>query len=185
MSPDLARAATEELLAAAGFWLDKVDPDRQRVVDAAVDALVADLDSPALRELAGLYGDEPQDTLDGLARQTAQELGLPEPTAEDAVRIELSNRCQTVLDGTASPRTVTALAYDLDGPRTPGPRWFPVLDPFIKIEHTYDYLEELRGYADEAKIDRAQIDLDIARLDVEVRDEALKVLDHRSGNGPR
>lgn len=177
VSPDHARAAAEELLVAAGFWLDEVDPDRQRLVDAAVGALVAGLDGPALCELAGLPGDCPWDTLEGLARQSAQELGLPEPTAEVAVRIELRNRCRPVLDGTAAPRSVTEWAYHFDGAWMPGPRRFSVLDPFIEIEQTYDYLEDLRGYAHEAKVDRAQIDLEIARLDDEVRGEALKVLD--------
>jgi hypothetical protein len=171
VSPESVRtAAIEEFLVAAGFWTDAFDPDRQRLVDAAVEALVAGLDSPALRELAGLYGDEDWDVVTGLVRMAASELDLPEPSPAKAVRIELANRCRAVLDGVSPPRSVTAWAYDLDGPATAGPR-FGALEPFIGIEYEYDYLQDLRDYTDAAGTAEG-----IEKLDHIVRDQARRIV---------
>lgn len=59
MSPgSVSSTAVEELLVAACVWLDAFERDRRRLVDAADYALVAGLNGPALRELAGPYEDE-------------------------------------------------------------------------------------------------------------------------------
>lgn len=53
--------ARDELIIAWGLWVGGVEPDRDRVISSAVDALVAGLDSPGLCELAGLPPYAPRD----------------------------------------------------------------------------------------------------------------------------
>lgn len=82
---DNAAALTVELTAAWGSWLDDVERDRDRITRSATDALVLGMDSPALRELAGLAPDVVSPDVDLLVRQAAAELGLPTPPKEAAV----------------------------------------------------------------------------------------------------
>ncbi|WP_264032325.1 hypothetical protein [Cellulosimicrobium sp. SH8] len=120
----MSSTAVEELLVAAGFWLDGFDRDRRRLVEAAVGALVAGLDSPALRELAGLYGYEAWSAVDALVLATASELGLPCPSTAAAVRVELDRRCREVLTGQTSARALAAWADAVDGPTRGDGRFF-------------------------------------------------------------
>lgn len=77
---DKAAALTVELTATWGSWLDDVERDRDRITRSATDALALGIDSPALRELAGLAPDVVSPDVDLLVRQAAAELGLPTPT---------------------------------------------------------------------------------------------------------
>ncbi|WP_426308906.1 hypothetical protein [Cellulosimicrobium sp. E-16] len=174
MSDDLARrAAADELLVVAGFWLDALDRDRRRLVDAAVAALVAGLDGPALRELAGLYGDEEWSEVDALVLATARELDLPRPSASMAVRLELLRRCREILARRAPARSLTVWADSVDGPMQ-GDGRFPDLRAFVAFEWQYDELDDLAGVPED--VDSAAITEDRARLDAMVHEEAQRTL---------
>lgn len=173
-SESVRSAAAEEFLVAAGFWLDAFDRDRRRLIDAAVGVLVADLDSPALRELAGLYGDEEWELVDRLVRAAASELGLPRPSASRAVRIELARRCREILAGRASARTLAVWAETVDGPMR-GDGRFLDLRAFVAFEWEYEELDDIADFADAAVIAE-----DRARLDAAVREEARRAA--RSGD---
>jgi hypothetical protein len=60
------------------------------VVDAAVECLVADVDSPALRELAGVSPRESRDMLDPLIEQALDELGADRLVAANPERAALT-----------------------------------------------------------------------------------------------
>ncbi|MGH3296201.1 MAG: hypothetical protein ACRDP7_30830 [Trebonia sp.] len=60
------------------------------VVNAAVECLVADVDSPTLRELAGVSPRESRFTLDPLVDQTLDELGADRLTDADLQRAALT-----------------------------------------------------------------------------------------------
>jgi hypothetical protein len=79
---DKAMALTVELTATWGSWLDDVERDRDRITRSATDALALGIDSPALRELAGIAPDVVSPDVDLLVRQAAAELGLPTQTKE-------------------------------------------------------------------------------------------------------
>ncbi|WP_170176913.1 hypothetical protein [Myceligenerans xiligouense] len=68
---DSATVLTTELNVAWGLWLDDVDRDQDRITRSATDALVLGMDSPALRELAGLTPDVVWPDVDLLVRQAA------------------------------------------------------------------------------------------------------------------
>lgn len=179
-SESVRRAAADELLVAAGFWLDALDRDRRRLVDAAVAALVAGLDSPALRELAGLYGDEEWAAVDTLLQAAARELDLPYPTASRAIRIELARRCREVLAGQASARSLGLWAVALDGPMQ-GDGRFPDLRAFVAFGWRYDELDDVADFPEFA--DSAGTAEERARLDAAVREEAGRVLRSADGSG--
>ncbi|MGW6197133.1 hypothetical protein ACWF0M_13385 [Kribbella sp. NPDC055110] len=84
--PDLARDEATALLAdAVNLW--RLSPgNANQVIDAAVQCLVAGVDSPTLRELAGASPRESQFVLEGLIEDTLQELGMQEVLAVDAQR---------------------------------------------------------------------------------------------------
>lgn len=58
--------------------------DHRIVIDAAVQALVDDLDTPSLRTLAGLTPDLPRAEIADVVTDTLAELGLPQPGSEGA-----------------------------------------------------------------------------------------------------
>lgn len=60
------------------------------VVDAAVECLVADVHSPALRELAGMSSRESRDIFDPLIDQALDELGVDRLVAADPERAALT-----------------------------------------------------------------------------------------------
>ncbi|MEU4384906.1 hypothetical protein [Promicromonospora sp. NPDC023805] len=80
-----ATALTTELNITWGLWLDDVERDRDRITRSATGALALGMNSPALRELAGLAQEVVWPDVDLLVRQAAAELGLPPPASEAAV----------------------------------------------------------------------------------------------------
>jgi hypothetical protein len=71
----VAGDAIEQLLDAVALWRIAAAPTSE-VVDAAVECLVADVDSPALGELAGESSGESHFVLDPLIDQAVDELGV-------------------------------------------------------------------------------------------------------------
>ncbi|MFK3671804.1 hypothetical protein ACI2IX_16680 [Leifsonia aquatica] len=93
----LARCAVE--------W-SNIRVDVQDVIDAAVDALVAGLDSESLRELAGM---SPRDDIQDVSEVIASALKrlampMPERGSQGALRLLLGYRCQAFLSGRMNAR---------------------------------------------------------------------------------
>jgi hypothetical protein len=88
--PDRAgEDATGRLSDAVALWRVGAAPASD-VVDAAVDCLVADVDSPALRELAGESPRESRFILDPLIDQALDELGVDRVSVTDPERAVLT-----------------------------------------------------------------------------------------------
>jgi hypothetical protein len=83
---DRARDETAALLAdAVSLW--RLTPgNANEVIDAAVQCLVADVDSPTLRELAGASPRDSQFALERLIEHTLEELGMQDVLAGNAQR---------------------------------------------------------------------------------------------------
>jgi len=88
--PDRAGAdATEQLSDAVALWRVEA-ASASDVVDAAVNCLVANVDSPALRELAGESPRESRFNLDPLVDQALDELGIDRVTIANPQRAALT-----------------------------------------------------------------------------------------------
>lgn len=113
--------ARDTFLEALAQWAWQGHRHGQDVVDAACDALVAGLDSPALRDLAGLYRDAPREVVQLTVADVVAELGLDLPVGRDALsRHLLGRQAEAVLAGRLSPRTFATWAlrhfgYDVSG----------------------------------------------------------------------
>lgn len=164
---DAAVDMTDELIAAWGQWLERGDRDRDRLVAAATDALVLGIDTPALRELAGLYPHAVSSEIDDLVRQGAAELGLPVPTWEVAVRKEILKRARQVLTGQVAPPTLTSWAHRYIGHDRPS-GW----EALVRLDDEYGMLEEVRGYYEAP--DRSER---LEEIDQVVRAAAAAILD--------
>lgn len=177
---EAAVLATENLAIAAGTWLNAPPGDRDGTVAVATDALVIGLDTPALRQLAGLDRDAEWSEIQDLLSAVAAELGLVEPTLEGAVRAVLARRCRGVLDGAAEVRDLVYWAGEWD---TVSPR-LSVLEPFLQAYWEYEFLDDLREIADPAALagSWAELDDQVRRAaadflrDEELRREPLNVL---------
>ncbi|MER7604918.1 hypothetical protein [Nocardioides sp. NPDC127503] len=163
---EAVRALSEDLQIAWGYWLDGADRDRARVVNSAVDALVAGLDSPSLRELAGVYGDETWSEIDNLILHIVDELGAPHPTEERALRLDLGRRSVSVLAREAEPIDLVAWGRDWVGYNGPVD-----LRALTYLYAEYSYLEDVFPYW--VVEDRPE---QMAALDVVVRDLAAAVV---------
>jgi hypothetical protein len=84
--PDFARDEAAALLAnAVNLW--RLSPgSAHQVIDVAVQCLVANVDSPTLRELAGASPRESQFVLERLIEDTLQELGMQDVLVVNAQR---------------------------------------------------------------------------------------------------
>jgi hypothetical protein len=79
MTPHRDDAAAQRLYDAASQWQANPDGGPAAVIDAACQALVDGLDSPALRELAGAAPTDRHGEVSPLVDLTLDELGLPPP----------------------------------------------------------------------------------------------------------
>lgn len=138
----------EELADAIALWSFDPDGRGQQIVDAAVDALVGGVDSPTLRELAGVPGSESRSVLAELVAQTCAELGIsysPDPTGSIAFRV-LARR---TIAGRLNPGALTSLATTHIGPESE-----EFAQPFLHLGWLYE--AELPNLTTE-DIDRAVI----------------------------
>lgn len=138
---EAVRALSEDLQITWGYWLGGADRDRARVVDTAVDALVAGLDSPSLRELAGVYGDETWSEIDNLILHIVDELGLPHPTEDRALRLDLRRRSVKLLAAEVEPIDLVAWGdrrVGYDGPID--------LRALTFLDAEYSFLEDVLPY---------------------------------------
>ncbi|MEV7598400.1 hypothetical protein AB0O91_13580 [Kitasatospora sp. NPDC089797] len=140
---------------AVALWGARLAPAAV-VVDAAVEALGAGLDGPALGELAALERGEAEDGLPGLLDAVCAEVGLPWPVlgsrAADAAGVRALAR--QVISGRLAPRRFAELLHGAFGHRP------ELIEPFDGIHD--DYRTEGGELAE-------------ARLDVEVLVEAWRL----------
>lgn len=80
---ELGPGARHRFYDAAARW-DEWPGDHRIVIDAAVQALVDDLDTPSLRTLAGLTPDLSRGEIADVVAATLDELGLPQPGLDDS-----------------------------------------------------------------------------------------------------
>ena len=76
-------SAEQRLYDAASRWSDSPGFDTKDLIDGAVQALVDDLDSPSLRELAGASPSDRTDEIQSLLDATLDELNIPRPGGVD------------------------------------------------------------------------------------------------------
>jgi hypothetical protein len=141
--------ALEQLADAIALWRFNPDGRGQEIVDAAVDALVGGVDSPTLRELAGVPGNEPRSVLDELVDTTTAELGinsLPDPTGSTAFRV----MAHQAIAGRITARELTFWAY-----RYIGPEAEEFAQPFVHLSWLYEDVEIQKWSIDD--VDRAVI----------------------------
>lgn len=81
------------------------------LIEAAVDALVSGLDSPALAELAGRYPDDHWSELSQTADAVVHELDLTVPTGDQVAAVRLRRQVEWLLAGSLTPRELTAWAH--------------------------------------------------------------------------
>lgn len=131
VNPDGAR---DQLAEAICLFRDEIRPaTREALIDAAVQALVAGLDSPALAELAGRYPDDPWSVLDQTVDAVVQELELAVPTVEQAHLVLLRHRLEALLDGKLTARELTAWAH-----AEFGHEGIDAAQPFVTAHDEYD-----------------------------------------------
>ncbi len=126
---DAARAMTHELMVAWGLWLHDIDRDRDRLTGSATEALVLGMDSPALRELAGLHRDEQWPELETSTLRLLvalddeyERLGALEPCAE---RGDRARAVRSLDDAVRHAATAVADGEDVAGSGVPGLRGRP------------------------------------------------------------
>lgn len=116
-----------------------------QVVRAAVDAIVAGLDSPSLGELAGLREESPW--FDEVVSAVVEELGLPQEISEEtAVAFALRGKAQDLVDGRITPGDLASWAHQYVGHGGP-----VNAQVFVEADDEYDYV--VAGSAAEARID--------------------------------
>ncbi|MFJ4184654.1 DUF6896 domain-containing protein [Kitasatospora sp. NPDC089509] len=140
---------------AVALWGARLAP-AAAVVDAAVEALAAGRDGPALGELAALERGEADDRLPELLDAACAELGLPRPVRDDRATEEAGVRAlaRRVMSGQLAPRRFTALLHEAFGHR------LELVEPFDGLHD--DYQNEFG-------------ELTVAQLDAEVLEEAWRL----------
>lgn len=134
VTPDDARDCLGEAIC---LFRDEVRPaTREALIQAAVDALVAGVNSPALAELAGARPDDAWSELDQTVAHVVHELDLHVPTHDQALRIQLRRQLAAVVSGAMSPREVAAWAHDEFGHDSLADAL-----PFVNADDEYDVAE--------------------------------------------
>ena len=82
----------------------------REVADWATDQLVRGVDTPHLRQLAGVSGAEGQGELEDLFDRTSRELGLETPSPEEAVALYAQGLARDYLAGTLGTGEVSQRA---------------------------------------------------------------------------
>jgi hypothetical protein len=130
---EMQQAAT---LWSVGYW------SNQDVVEAACRALVAGLDSPSLRQLAGVFRSDAHWEVRLLLPTAVEELGLKFYEWDDlearlAALAVLARHC---VAGTMTPRELVRWAH-----KAIGHGQSPEIEQFVELDDLYDIVDE--GYA--------------------------------------
>lgn len=117
MTEDLRARAAEALIDEIRMWQVLPVNSAQAMITAACDALVAGVDRPSLRLLAGSRpSDDVRDLLD-LANSTAAEVTRSELASSDAIQLDaLRVACRRHVDGEWDGRALAAWTYSAIGP---------------------------------------------------------------------
>lgn len=134
-----ARRLHDRLVEAVARWT-VTDGDRELLMETAVDALVVGLDTPSLRDLAGIDRLTDWADVDRLAARTLDELGHPAMTPELALRKATECQARRVLDGILHPHAFTTWAHAWV--RHDGPDGLAIL---AELDDEYDILEDVPG----------------------------------------
>jgi hypothetical protein len=103
------------------------------VIDAATNCLVAGLDSPALRVLAGTPASESSFAVEPVIVETLDELGLMDVDGSDAEVGALRAMCRRFLAGNISARELTSWAHGNIGHDGATP-----CQPLVNLDDEYD-----------------------------------------------
>jgi hypothetical protein len=124
--------ATERLCDAVNLWRISATYT-SAVIDAAVACLVAGVDSPTLRELAGASSRESQFELDPMIETTLQELGLGHVLADGPQRGALTAMVRRFKAGRLSARELARWAHKFIGHDGDGS-----CQVFVDLDDMYD-----------------------------------------------
>lgn len=109
-------SAEQRLYDAASRWSDSPGFDTKDLIDGAVQALVDDLDSPSLRELAGASPSDRTDEIQSLLDATLDELNIPRPGGVDPwKRIMSGGRIFSRLPKESIRFEVASAGHDVSG----------------------------------------------------------------------
>jgi hypothetical protein len=138
--------ARQLLFDAVALWEVRTTSGAEEVISAATDAIVAGVDSPTLRELAGASPKEDYWTLRPLIEGTLDELGVPYPgPGTDEIQIAGARvMCRRLLDGTVAPREFATWAHNTIGHEGAGR-----LQPLVELDDVYDVCEYTGDTPDE------------------------------------
>lgn len=131
-------AAAEALYDAVALWEVRSAFGADEVISAAVDALVVGVDSPSLRELAGLSAQDSYWTLRPLVEGTLEQLSIsyPGPGSDDVQIAAARVMCKRLLGGGLTARDFATWAH-----RTIGHEGADRLQPLVELDDAYDVRE--------------------------------------------
>lgn len=143
-------AATGPLFDEAVLWEVRSTIGADAVISAAVNALVAGIDSPSLRELAGASSTEDYWTLQPLVQAALEELGIPYPdSGSHQIQIAAARvMCRRLLEGNLAADDFAAWAH-----RTIGHEGAAILQPLVELDDvfvvdcTIDTIDDLEAAA--------------------------------------
>ncbi|MDC7122861.1 hypothetical protein OMK64_15100 [Cellulomonas fimi] len=135
----MSGTAAQALFDAVALWEIRSPRAADEVIAAAVDALVAGVDSPSLRELAGVPASADYWTLRPLVEATLGELRIPYPGPgrEDLEIAATRVMCARLLEGSLTARDLGAWAHS-----TIGHEGASRLQPFVELDDIYDLSDD-------------------------------------------
>ncbi len=142
---------TSALFDAVALWEVAETTGAAAVISAAVNAIVKGVDSPALRELAGLSGNESYWAMRPVVESTLEEfdIAFPGPDGDDIQIAATRVMCERLLDGILSARDFCSWAHS-----TIGHEGAAQLQPFVDLDDVYD-IDEYAGHGVQALDDAA------------------------------
>ncbi|MCB2411690.1 hypothetical protein LGT39_02360 [Demequina sp. TTPB684] len=150
---------TSALFDAVALWEVRESSGAAAVISAAVNAVVAGVDSPSLFEVAGFTGKESYWTIRPVVEATFEELNIPYPGPDrDEMQIAATRVMgKRLLDGELSARDLCAWAHS-----TIGHDGAARLQPLVELDDAYD-IEEYAG-ADVQVLDDAAHEMAMSLL---------------------
>jgi hypothetical protein len=132
------QTAREALRDAVALWEVRTTFGPDALIAAAGDALVAGVDSPTLRELAGASARDDYWTLRPLVEGALEELSIPLPApGSDEIQIAATRvMAKRVINGALTPSEFARWAHG-----TIGHQGAPELQPLVDFDDAYDVTE--------------------------------------------
>ena len=119
-------------------WMYRLQPEHRATdaINAATHALVAGLDSPALRELAGASRHDGRWTLDPLVESVAEDFALPVEGHEETQARAAGAMCRKAVRRETSLREVAAWAHQVIGHEGASE-----VQPLVELDDQYDLVD--------------------------------------------